>query len=151
MANKKTGLPARLAEWIERRRPALIDEDLRDAIALELEVPPARLRKPLRACGLPLSPMVEGVRQESLAELERSLNALAEHYAASEPLRRRAIRAEVQVARQHAEWAARAAHAETRDDKQEVLLWLRTWLENPPLFPAWAGLRKSKLHDPTSG
>jgi hypothetical protein len=36
------------------------------------------------------------------------------------------------TARDHAKWT----------HKDENLLWLTTWLENPPLFPAWSRLRK---------
>jgi hypothetical protein len=87
---------------------------------------------------------VEGVRQDSLPELERTLDALAAAYAAADPARRRTIRADVILARQHAGWAARGAPPERAPEKEEMLLWLRTWLENPPLFPAWVALRKRR-------
>jgi hypothetical protein len=82
-----------------------------------------------------LDPTVEGVRQDSLESLERTLSALAAEYAKAGPERKKAIRGIAIEARRHAEWAKRA----------ESELWIRTWLENPPLFPVWAALRRRAL------
>lgn len=80
--------------------------------------------------------MVEGVRQETPAELERTLLALAAEYEKGGAARRAQVRALVLEARRHMELAAR------RKPKEEELLWLRTWLENPLVFPIWARLRR---------
>lgn len=100
-------------------------------------------REAFTASGLPVAPMVEGVRQDSLANLHRTLVALSKEYEAAEPQRREKIRRLAITARQHAEWATRAAglNTEKQEEKLEQLLWIRTWLENPPLFPAWASIR----------
>jgi hypothetical protein len=101
------------------------------------------LRRLLRATGWPLAPLVAGVRQESLEELERSLRELGEVYAqatqAGDAVRARLVRRLVIDAKDHARWALRRGHPE----KEETILWLLTWLENPGVFPAWVGLRKS--------
>jgi hypothetical protein len=91
--------------------------------------------------------MVEEVRQESLEALERTLAALAEEYGAAPAERRKQIRGVVIIARQHAEWASRNRKSSeaARACKQEALLWIRTWLENPLVFSAWAALRRRAL------
>ncbi|MGO9095639.1 MAG: hypothetical protein ACLQGV_10490 [Bryobacteraceae bacterium] len=100
------------------------------------------LRRLLRATGWPLAPLVAGVRQESLEELERSLRELGEVYAQAtqggEAGRARLVRRLAIEAKLHARWALRRGHQE----KEETILWLLTWLENPGVFPAWVGLRK---------
>jgi hypothetical protein len=77
--------------------------------------------------------MVEGVRQSNLGALELSLLSLLTEYEAGGAEHRQAVRKLVITAKEHARWAG----------KEEHVLWLTTWLENPPLFPAWARLRKS--------
>ena len=47
----------------------------------------------------------------------------------------------VLVARQHAEWNLRRRPTEAM--KQEALLWLRIWLENPVVFESWVRLRRN--------
>jgi hypothetical protein len=130
---------------------AEVGEDL--AAALQTEFPqlsPRALRNALRSSGLPLAPCVEGVRQHSLAELERTLAALAAKYGPAGPARRRLIRRMVFESRLHAEWAARnpKLSRDRRQEKQEMTLWLKTWLENPPLFCAWLELRKMRRGQP---
>lgn len=124
---------AKLAEWIDQRKPFLIDqtefEQLAEALA---PVSEGYLRKLLRESGVPLAPMVEGVRQSNLGVLELSLLALLAEYESGDAVHRKAVRKLVVSAKEHARWA----------NKQEHVLWLATWLENPPLFPAWARLRK---------
>ena len=124
---------AKLAAWIERERPALIGmnefERLKEALG---PVNDNYLRKLLRDSGVPLAPMVDGVRQSNLGALELSLLALLAEYESGDAAHRLAVRKLVITARDHAQWA----------HKEENLLWLTTWLQNPPLFPAWARLRK---------
>jgi hypothetical protein len=134
----KRGKRTELAEWLAKRRPACIGlaewEELRAALA---PVSDAYLRRLVRDSGVALVPLVEGVRQEDLAALERTLLALLAED-------RRAARRLVIEARQHAQWAV-SKHPE----KQEMILWMRTWLENPDIFPAWVALRKRVLHEDT--
>jgi hypothetical protein len=85
---------------------------------------------------------VAGVRQNALDELERSLLDIGEEYAqaqaAGDAARGRRCRRLVIEGKDHARWALRRGHAE----KEEMVLWMLTWLENPGVFPAWVGLRK---------
>jgi hypothetical protein len=47
------------------------------------------------------------------------------------------------AAKDHARFAARKE--EKREEKEEMALWILTWLENPPVFPEWARLRRAAL------
>lgn len=99
-------------------------------------------RELLRESGYPLDPLVEGVRQEDLASLERTLLALATLYS-QQPGARREIRKLVITAKDHARLAAR--NPELALSKQEMVLWMITWLENPEVFEAWVPLRRAHL------
>jgi hypothetical protein len=124
---------AKLAQWIDQEKPALIGPDEFNRLADELKpVSENYLRKMLRNSGVPLTPMVEGVRQSNLGALELSLLALLVEYESGDDAHRSAVRKLVITAKDHAKWT----------HKDENLLWLTMWLENPPLFPAWALLRK---------
>jgi hypothetical protein len=105
------------------------------------------LRDVLRESGYPLAPMVEGVRQSSFEELERTLLALAVEYESAvqgERERRSEVRALVVAAKDRARFAGRRTSSEEKkDQKAEMVLWLMTWLENPGLFDAWVRVRKS--------
>jgi hypothetical protein len=128
---------AKVAEWIEREKPAPIGPDEFERLKAELRpVSETYLRKLLRDSGVSLAPMVEGVRQSNLGALELSLLALLVEYESGDAAHRRAVRKLVITAKDHAKWT----------HKEENLLWLTTWLENPPLFPAWARLRKGLSH-----
>jgi hypothetical protein len=61
-------------------------------------------------------------------------------YENGDAARRTSIRRLVINAKDHARWAARKP--EKRADKEEMALWMLTWLENPPLFPQWVRLRR---------
>jgi len=98
------------------------------------------LRRLLRESQLSLAPLVEGVRQNSLQDLERTLCALALEYARKTPDRRQTIRTLVITARDHARLAARRSRAAS--EKTEMILWMKTWLENPDAFEAWIAIRK---------
>jgi len=134
-----------LERWIAERRPERIGEaeyaGIRAALA---PVSESYLRKLLRESGVPLDPLVEGVRQGSFDELQQSLDHLLGIYEAGDAARRRAVRAVATMAKDHARLAARSrsANAEKRAEKDEMILWLLTWLENPPLFPDWVRLRR---------
>lgn len=139
------GKRAELARWIEQHRPAEIGEAELGLIQSALApVSESYLRTLVRDCGVPLAPMVEGVRQSSFDELESSLQRLLAAYEAGDHMRRAAVRRLVITAKEHARLAARNS-AKTAD-KQEMILWLQTWLENPPVFPEWVRLRRGLLH-----
>ena len=134
---KKRGKRAELAAWLDRVQPARIGETELAGIAAELApISESYLRKLLRDSRVPLDPMVEGVRQSNLEELETSLLAFLDLYEAGEPPLRQAIRKLVITAKDHARWATRR-----HPEKQEMILWMTTWLENPPLFRDWVRLR----------
>jgi hypothetical protein len=124
---------AELAAWIDRHKPEIISPEDFEVISRDLSpISESYLRKLLRESGVPLAPMVEGVRQSNLGALELSLLALVAEYESGDPSHRREVRKLVITAKEHARWSHKAEH----------LLWLTTWLDNPPLFPAWARLRK---------
>lgn len=128
---------AEIREWLRTQGASRVDEALAARLRAEFpEVSDTTLRRALRESGLELAPVVEGVRQDSPAELERTLLALAAEYERGDAERRAQVRALVLTARRHTELAAR------RKPKDEELLWLRTWLENPLVFSAWARLRR---------
>ncbi len=107
-------------------------------------VPESYLRRLLRDfsrdSGVPLAPIVEGVRQESFAALESSLLKLLTEYEKGDAAQRSRVRRLVIEAKDHARLAARKP--ERSEEKQEMILWMLTWLENPPLFPDWVRLRR---------
>jgi hypothetical protein len=124
---------AKLAEWIERQQPSFIGLEEFERLKKELSpISESYLRKLLRDSKRPLAPIVEGVRQSNMGELELSLLALLAEYESGDAAHRMAVRKLVITAKDHARWRG----------KEENVLWLTTWLENPPLFPAWARLKK---------
>jgi hypothetical protein len=131
----------RLSLLLEASGWPIVGEDEFQRLVAELApISAPYLRRLLRESGRPLSPLVEGVRQSSLAELERTLCALAEEYARASADLRRSIRRLVIIARDHARLAARRPGASTV--KLEMILWMHTWLENPDAFALWVDLRK---------
>jgi hypothetical protein len=105
------------------------------AAALRAQLEPisdSTFRRILRDSGLPLSPLLEGVRQDNLEELERTLVQLLDELPKS--------RQAVIIARDHARMAERRA---PQPHRQEAILWMTVWLENPPLFCEWLALRKA--------
>jgi hypothetical protein len=137
----RKGKSAELARWLEEQRPHRIGEAefarLRTALA---PVSENYLRKLVRECGVPLDPMVEGVRQATFEDLEASLLRLLEEYRQGNVARRMAVRRLVITAKDHARLAARSPRK--RGDKEEMDLWLTTWLENPPVFEEWVRIRR---------
>ena len=124
---------AKLAEWIARHEPSIVGPQEFEQLERELSpISTSYLRQLLRESGARLSPMIEGVRQSNLGTLELSLLALLAEYESSDRTHRQAVRKLVITAKDHAKWTG----------KREHVLWLTIWLENPPLFPAWARLRK---------
>jgi hypothetical protein len=127
-----------LADWLASTRPERIGEAEYESIRAALDpVSESYLRKLLRESAVPLTPLVEGVRQSSFDELEASLLALHGEYLEADASKRKQIRSLVITAKDHARWSA-ARHPE----KAEMVLWMTMWLENPPLFPDWVKLRR---------
>ena len=136
---------AELAEWLSREQAPEIGERQWDALLTALApITESYLRKLLRASGVPLAPLVEGVRQDSLGTLETSLLNLLREYESSDATRRMRVRRLVITAKEHARWAAKRS-TPPRPEKDEMMLWMLTWLENPPLFPEWVRLRRAAL------
>jgi hypothetical protein len=138
----RRGKSAELASWLEEHHPARIGEaefaDLSTALA---PVSESYLRKLVRECGVPLAAMVEGVRQATFDDLEASLLKLLEEYQRGDAAHRMAVRRLVITAKDHARLAAR--NPEKRAEKEEMILWLTTWLENPPVFADWVRIRRT--------
>jgi len=138
---RSKGKSAELTRWLEEHRPAQIGETEFELLRAELApVSESYLRRLVRESGVPLDPMVQGVRQATLAELEASLFRLLAEYEAGDPQRRMAVRRLVITAKEHARLAAR--NPDKRPEKQEMILWLTTWLENPPVFKDWVSIRR---------
>ena len=120
-------------------------DDLRRQLA---PVSESYLRKLLRESGVPLAPLVEGVRQETLEALEMSLLRMVAEYEGGERERKALVRKAVITAKDHARLASRKEEA--RALKEEMILWMLTWLEHPSLFPDWLRLRKNVLYAQSS-
>jgi len=152
IARKLKGKRAELQTWLDRARLGneqsfRIGEVEFEAIRRALSpITENYLRKLLRESGVPLAPMVEGVRQGTFEELAESLTKLTIEYERRDPAARAAVRSLVITAKDHARWAAK--DPAKRVAKEEMALWLLTWLENPPLFPEWVRLRVALLQDP---
>jgi hypothetical protein len=130
-----------LDEWLAAHRPAIIGVPERDSICAAIgPISQSYLKKLLRESGYLLAPLVEGVRQESLDALEQSLLAM--------PADRDGRRCVIE-AKDHAKFALK-----NHPEKEEMILWMITWLENPAIFEQWVKLRRVKLgraHTETSG
>ena len=145
-----------LQRWIAERNPERIPEPIipepiipepiseAEYAALRATLAPiseSYLRKLLRESGAPLDPLVEGVRQGSFDELQQSLDRLLEIYRSGNAARQKAVR-EIVAARVVAR--SKSASPGKRSEKEEMVLWLLTWLENPGVFPEWARLRRAR-------
>jgi len=103
-----------------------------------------------------LEPLVEGVRQEGYDDLQRTLCNLERVYAAAsgkeDRARARECRRLVIEAKEHARFAGRRAKDEgKRAMKEEMVLWMLTWLDDPGVFPVWVELRRRKLDSGVPG
>ncbi len=133
-----------MARWLAERQPAQVGEtEWRELLGMLSPISESYLRKLLRESGVPLASMVEGVRQGSFDELEASLARLLAEYESGDAAQRTGVRRLVITAKEHARWAARKSREPA--DKEEMTLWMVTWLENPPLFPEWVRLRRGLL------
>jgi hypothetical protein len=133
--------------WFELRNPAVVDPALRDEIARALSPVSSRyLRELLRASGVRLHPVVEGVRQDTLENLERTLTNLAGIYERAKAESDRALEKECRTLVIEAKDHARIAAQRTKSpQKAEVVRWALVWLENPGVFVEWARLRRRAL------
>lgn len=139
----------RILAWLTDRGWQDVSEDRAHELTLAFpDCSDDTLRTTLLESGLPLAPLVEGVVQDNYQHMEVSLAALLAEYEAAQASgdkpRIQLIRSAVIRAKVHAEFAANnpKVHQRKRKMKAEMALWLHTWLENPPLFPAWVELRK---------
>ncbi len=134
---------------MEARRPERITEADFDGLLHALApITENYLRRLLRATGIPLAPLVGGIRQDSFENLAATLLAMEREYATAaaedDAPRARSCRRAVIAAKDHARFSMRSPKlsAEQRAEKEEMVLWLLTWLENPGVFPTWLELRR---------
>jgi hypothetical protein len=153
-------------------QPAIGETEFADLLRSLAPVSENYLKRLLRDSGTPLAPMIAGVRQANLEELESSLLALLDEYERGDPPRRAAVRNLVITAKDHARWVSRRAEAaspeslpdatspgldaapvshERESNKPEMILWMITWLENPSVFREWVRLRKLQLRQAEPG
>lgn len=126
----------------------MIDERCCERLAAALRPISAHtLRDLLRESGYLLQPIVEGVRQDDLHQLERTLIGLAQEYREADTETRRRLRNLVIEAKDHARLVSHNPKVEEgkRLAKEEMMLWMLTWLEHPGVFEMWVGLRKAAI------
>lgn len=152
MASTKASVKARLAEYLQNRQPGpLAEGEFERLLGLLAPVSRTYLRRLLRQSGTPLAPLVEGVRQEGVDELERTLVALEAVYREARQRgdleRQRLCRRLVIEAKDHARWALRRGKLgpEQAGWRREAIEWMLVWLENPEAFPVWASLRRRRI------
>ena len=106
------------------------------------------LRELLRNTGLPFAQPYAGIRQKTLAELERTLREMLEVYTEAirmgDRQRARYCRRQVIAAKDRARFIMRSPKTspEKKAQKEEMAQWMLVWLENPEVFPAWVEIRK---------
>ena len=133
----------RLQQWLAERNVEFVDVSNLHEIVLALSpISQTYLRRLLLESRVPLSILVEGVNQASMVDLERTLVALSQEYESRDAFGRKSCRNLVITGKDHAQLAAlKMESGERRAEKEEMVLWMRTWLENPALFPSWVALR----------
>jgi hypothetical protein len=139
---------ARLQAYFDETNPSLVDEDVWSELERRLSpISEGYLRQLLRSSGHPLSPIVEGVRHESLDEAARTLTALTLAYCQGAADARQRVRRTVIESKNHLRWSMKRTSEDPQHQamKSEMLLWTLTWLENPEVFPTWLSLRKRSL------
>ena len=143
MPNTKVAKKAQLERWLAAFEGPITPEEL---VRIHLQFAPISenyLRKLLRESGHKMHPLVEGVRQDTYENLERTLNCLEEIYSAGDALEKSYCRQLVKQAKQRAELAARRY----RGSRSEKIEWMRLWLENPAAFPRWAQFRRHAIEN----
>jgi hypothetical protein len=137
-------------EYLAGRQFPIVDEAAATEIGNSLGLSESALRRLLIELNASMSPLVEGIRQDSFDELERTLLALLGEYQAAERERAQACRRRVITAKDHARFALARLEGPAKTDREEMILWMLTWLENPGVFPQWLALRK-RARRPTVG
>ena len=139
----------RLRDYLAANQPAAITEAVWQHLLHTLApVSESYLRDLLRATGLPFHQPYAGIRQHTFEELEQSLVDVLQVYrdALSNGQRDRAryCRRQVIAAKDRAKFLASTPRStpDKRTQKEEMALWMLTWLENPEVFPAWVDARK---------
>jgi len=157
MAQDRPSAKASVAEYLAGRGSGPVtEEEFARLVERLAPVSPSYLRRLLRRSGVELEPVVEGVRQESLQQLHRSLLALAREYRlakqSGDRARQQLCRRLVIEAKDHARWALRRAKepSDARTWRQEAIEWMRVWLENPEVFPLWSKLRLRQMGETIS-
>jgi hypothetical protein len=133
----------RVREWIESHAVERVTESVfAELVRASPNIKERTLRQALRESSLKLDPIVEGVRQDSLQELARTLTALQHEYQAATGNRDRMqrIRSLVIESKTHARFASRR-----KPEKQEMIEWMLVWLRDPSLFDTWVRLRLRSL------
>jgi len=124
------------------------EQDWMDLLEQFESVSKGYLRRVLRESDAVLAPLVEGVRQDTFENLERTLTGLEGEYSAAasagDRWRCAVCRRLVIESKDHARWALRSASLdeEAKENKQEMIEWMLVWLDNPAAFPTWVGLRR---------
>ncbi|MBV9507009.1 MAG: hypothetical protein JO323_18615 [Acidobacteriia bacterium] len=142
MGSKDKSAKQRLREILAAERPEAITEAVwRDLAARLAPVSESYLRDLLRETGLPFEQPFAGVLQHSLEELERSLEELGRVYveakSAGDRDRARYCRRQVIAAKDRARFLI-----PKKPEKEEMVVWMLVWLDDPEMFPAWADARK---------
>lgn len=128
---------SRLADWLKSRQLERVTQREFEELLREFApVSESALRHLLRDSGVPLEAAVRGVDQSTLPLLRETLLDLTEEYTRGNS----GVRRVVITAKDHAKFAAAR-----NPDKQEMVLWMLTWLENPSVFPAWVAMRSRLL------
>ena len=138
-----------LREFLAAGRIAAIGEaEWRELLRELAPISESYLRELLRDTGLPFAQPYAGIRQQTFAELERTLREMLEVYTeamqAGDRQRARYCRRQVIAAKDRARFVARnpKTAAEKKAQKEEMAQWMLVWLENPAVFPAWVEIRK---------
>lgn len=139
---------SKLEAWLRERAPTRVElADFDELLALLAPVEESDLRHLLRESGTNLHPLVAGVDQSTLTTLRGSLTVLAEWYERGNPETRRLTRMIVIIAKDHAKLVARnhRVAAGKRAEKETMVAWMLTWLENPLVFSLWISLQENAV------
>lgn len=152
MAARGKSVKQQLREYLAEIRPSGITEAVwGDLLQRLAPVSESYLRDLLRATGLPFEQPYAGIGQHTWEELEQSLREMqsvyAEATAAGYRERARYCRRQVIAAKDRARFLARNPRTTPakRAQKEEMAEWMRVWLENPEVFPAWVEARKRAM------
>lgn len=128
---------SQLLVGVEFVSPAFFDQ-----LLTQTGASPNYLKRLLREQSIPLHPLIEGVRQDNLHNLTRTLTSLSELYS---PLPAPA-RAVVLESKAHTKLLLLRNPQDPW--RNQVLLHLNTWLENPAIYPIWSQLQMRNAANP---